>query len=92
MSRSTGSLLATLLTASVVGLAGGWLLAQRHNRAHRTELFAPSAWRRVAALGWLERHGNAESLPLLRDYAAWEPQPVLRTRAERVIGWLESVA
>ena len=86
------SRLATLIGATAVGLAGGWLLAQRHNRVHRAELFASSAWRRVAALGWLERHGDAESLPLLRDYVAWEPQPALRTRARRVIGWLESTA
>lgn len=92
MSRSTGSVFATVLGAAAVGLAGGWLLAQGHDRANRRELFAPAAWRRVAALGWLERHGDATALPLLRDYLAWERQSALRDRARRVIGWLEAGA
>lgn len=91
MSRTTGTVFATLLGAAV-GLAGGWLLAQGHDRANRRELFAPAAWRRHAALGWLERHGDASALPLLRDYMAWEPQAPLRSRARRVIGWLERAA
>lgn len=92
MSRSTGAVLATLLGGAAVGLAGGWLLAHGHDRANRRELFAPSAWRRVAALGWLERHGDATALPILRDYLAWESRAALRHRARRVIGWLEAAA
>lgn len=91
MSRTTGTVLATLLGAAV-GAVGGWFLAQGHDRANRRELFATAPWRRHAALGWLERHGDAASLPLLRDYLAWEPQAVLRSRARRVIGWLEAAA
>jgi hypothetical protein len=85
-------MLATVTAATLIGVAGGWMLAQGHHRAHRNELFAGSAWRRLAALGWLERHGDATALPLLRDYLAWEPQPALRSRARRVASWLESAA
>jgi hypothetical protein len=80
------------MTAATVGLAAGWLLARGHDRVHRRELFAARAWRRVAALGWLEQHGDASALPLLRDYLAWEPQAALRSRARRVMGWLEAAA
>ena len=80
------------LVGAAIGGVGGWLLAQGHDHANRRELFAGAAWRRNAALGWLERHGTPDALPLLRDYLAWEPQAALRSRARRVIGWLEAAA
>jgi hypothetical protein len=90
--RASVTAMATLFMAAVAGLAGGWLLARGHHHAHREALFAGSAWRRHAALGWLERHGDSEALPLLRDYLAWERQSALQSRARRVISWLEAAA
>ena len=78
--------------ATLVGLATGWFLAQRHDRAHRHELFARSAWRRFAALGYLEDAGDGDDVPLLRDYLAWEPKPALQARARRVLAALEAAA
>ena len=72
-----------------MGLAAGWWLARSHDRAHRHQLFAASSWRRLAALGWLESHGDSSALPLLRDYLSWERQPTLKTRAQRVMALLE---
>jgi hypothetical protein len=70
--------------AALLGLAGGWLLAQRHDRIHSEDLFAD------AALGWLEREADPESLPLLQDYLAWERTPTLQQRARRLVSVLEA--
>ena len=76
--------------AALLGLVGGWLLAQRHDRIHSGALFAPAAWKRFAALGWLEREADPESLPLLLDYLAWERTPTLQQRARRLVTALEA--
>lgn len=78
--------------AALVGVAGGWLMAQRHDRAHRHHLFSSHAWRRHAALGWIGSEGDVDLLPLLRDYVAWEPLPALQQRARRIIASLEAMA
>lgn len=86
--RSSAAL--TFAGATLVGLAGGWLLAQSHDRAQRERLFARSPWRRHAALGHIEREGDTGAVPLLRDYLAWETEPVLRSRGQRVLRTLEA--
>lgn len=79
----------TVVGATLLGLAGGLALSRQRHHANRQELFDPRAWRRLAALGWIERHGDAGALPLLRDYLAWEPRPTLAARAARVVRALE---
>ncbi|MBL0180255.1 MAG: hypothetical protein IPP98_14225 [Gemmatimonadetes bacterium] len=76
--------------AALLGLAGGWLLAQRHDRIHSEDLFADAAWKRFAALGWMEREADPASLPLLQDYLAWERTPTLQLRARRLVSVLEA--
>lgn len=85
MSRRGGSAALSFAGAALIGLVGGWFLARSHDRLHRNALFSGSAWRRFSALGWLERHGTADAIPVLRDYLAWEQRPTLRVRAQRVI-------
>jgi hypothetical protein len=82
----------TVLSATLLGLAGGVLLSRWIHRVNREELFDRSAWRRLAALGWLERHGDVAAVPLVRDYLAWEPQAALRARATKVLRKLEAAA
>lgn len=82
--------LPTFLTAAVIGLAGGWVLARQHDRAQRHDLFARHPWRRFAALGWMEREGDSGVIPVLRDYLEWERVPALRARARRVIAGLQA--
>jgi hypothetical protein len=77
--------------AALVGLVGGWLMARRHDRAHRHDLFSPRAYRRFAALGWLASEGDADQVPILLDYLTWEPVPALRARARQVIASLGAV-
>jgi hypothetical protein len=46
--------------------------------------------RRLAALGYLAGQEGVETARLLRDYLAWERQPMLRRRAEGILKRLES--
>jgi hypothetical protein len=44
----------------------------------------------LSALGWLSGHPSVEAVRLLRDYAAWEPSPVLQKRAMAMIRRMEA--
>ena len=46
----------------------------------------------MAALGWLEGELDPATLPLMQDYLAWEPKPVLRARGRRLMSALEASA
>jgi hypothetical protein len=72
-----------------VGVAAGWVLAQRRLATHRRALFSPRPLRRMAALGYLAGQEDVETVRLLRDYLAWERQPMLRRRAEAILRRLE---
>ena len=75
---------------AVIGAAAGWVFAQRRLTFHRQDLFNPSPLRRLAALGFLAGQGGVGNVRLLRDYLAWERQPMLRRRAEAILKNLES--
>ena len=92
MRRRRHHVAATVFGAALVGLAGGVVLSRWLHRVNREELFDRSAWRRMAALGWLERHGTESAVPLVRDYLAWEPQATLRAKASQVLRKLEQAA
>ncbi len=87
--RSANRVAGTVIGAALLGLAGGLVLSRQRHRANRRELFDSRSWRRLAALNWIERHGDRGSLGLLRDYVAWERRPLLQARAARVIRGLE---
>ena len=76
--------------AMAVGAATGWALAQRRFTARQRDLFSPRPLRRLGALGYLAGHGGVETVRLLRDYLAWERQPVLRRRARAILRGLEA--
>lgn len=90
--RRRDSVVGTVLGAALLGIAGGVILSRWLHRVHREELFDRSAWRRLAALGWLERHGSHSAVPLVRDYLSWEPQAALRARGSQVLRKLEAAA
>ena len=79
-----------LLFGIGVGAAVGVLLAQRSMGRHRQDLFSSRPLRRLSALGWLSGHPSVEAVRLLRDYAAWEPSPVLKKRAAAMIRRMEA--
>ena len=74
----------------MLGLTGGWLLAQQRLTYHRRDLFSPRPLRRLAALGVLAGQNEVETVRLLRDYLAWERQPMLRRRAEAIVRRMEA--
>jgi hypothetical protein len=72
------------------GLVAGWLFAQLRFAHHRRDLFSARPLRRLAALGFLAGQNGVETIRLLRDYLAWETQPVLRRRAEAIARRMEA--
>jgi hypothetical protein len=76
--------------ALLVGASAGWLMAQRRLSYHRRDLFSPRPLRRLAALGFLAGQHEVETVRLLRDYLAWERQPMLRRRAEAIVRRMEA--
>ena len=71
------------------GVAAGWVLAQRRLETHRRALFSARPLRRLAALGFLAGQSDVETVRLLRDYLAWERQPMLRRRAAAIVRRME---
>ena len=71
------------------GLAAGLLLTSQQLHRHRRNLFSPRAYERLAALASLRGQPTIETLRLLRDYAQWEPRPLLRRRGVRLLRQLE---
>ncbi len=78
------------LGAAAVGVAAGWVLAGRHIRRHRNDLFSPRPLRRLSALAGLAADPSVANARLLRDYLAWEPRPLLRRRAAALLRGMES--
>jgi len=76
--------------AVLLGVSAGWLAAQRRLAYHRRDLFSPRPLRRLAALGFLAGQNEVETVRLLRDYLAWERQPMLRRRAEAIVRRMEA--
>ncbi len=74
----------------LAGATVGWLLAQHRLTYHRRDLFSPRPLRRLAALGFLAGQNEVETVRLLRDYLAWERQPMLRRRAEAIVRRMEA--
>ncbi|MGH7514554.1 MAG: hypothetical protein ACREOQ_16700 [Gemmatimonadales bacterium] len=72
------------------GAVAGWMLAQRRLATHQRDLFSPRPLRRLGALGYLAGQTGIDTIRLLRDYLAWERQPVLRRRAQAILRGLES--
>lgn len=80
-----------LVTATAaMGVLVGWTVAQQRYLHHRRDLFSRRPLRRMAALGYLAGQHGVETVRLLRDYVAWEPQPLLRRRGERLLRRLEA--
>jgi hypothetical protein len=72
------------------GMVAGWMLAQRRLSTHQRDLFSPRPLRRLAALGYLAGQTGVDTIRVLRDYLAWERQPVLRRRAQAILRGLET--
>jgi hypothetical protein len=69
----------------VGGVVGGLVLWSLTMRRSRRDLFSKSPIKRLAAMGYLGGQTSAENVQLLAEYARWEPSPMLRKRASRLL-------
>lgn len=72
------------------GLAAGSVMWSHMQRQYRRNLFSKSPIRRVAALGYLRTRPTVNTAQLLREYVAWEPRSILRSRGVRMLKRLEA--
>ena len=80
--------LALLTVGAAVAL--GVLVVHDQIARHRRELFSSRPLRRMAALSYLAgREATVEAVQLLRDFVAWEPKPMIRRRAIRILNRME---
>ncbi len=87
MSRERASFVAV---GFIGGVAAGTLVWSRLQRQYRRNLFSRSPIRRVAALGYLRARPSVNTAQLLREYIAWEPRAILRSRGARMLKSMES--
>ena len=77
-----------------IGFAGGMVagvtLWSRLVDTNRRGLFSPHPVKRFAAVSYLGARPSVDTARLLRDYILWEPQPLLRRRARRVLRAVEA--
>ena len=71
--------------AFVGGVVGGLVLWSFQMKRSRRDLFSGSPVKRLAAMGYLGGEPSAENVQLLSEYCRWEPNPMLRQRASRLI-------
>lgn len=83
--RTVGIALAGLAAFTALGV----LLVRDQMSRHRRDLFNPHPLRRLAALGYIDRHPDVENAHLLRDFLTWERRPMLRRRAAAILDRME---
>jgi hypothetical protein len=82
---------AALLAAGFFGgVALGAAVWEGMLAGNRRGLFSSNPVRRYAAVSYLGARPSVDTARLLRDYVRWEPYPLLRRRARRVLAALEA--
>ena len=77
--------------ASLPARSAGWLLAQRRFTVTTGAICsAPGRSAGWPRSGFLAGQDGVETVRLLRDYLAWERQPMLRRRAEAIVRRMEA--
>lgn len=91
MRRSSILRTAGIVLLSIGGAAGlGMLVARDQMTRHQRDLFSTQALKRFAALGYLSgTPASVELVQLLRDFCAWEPNAILRRRANQILERME---
>jgi hypothetical protein len=78
-----------LLAAAIASILGVLFVRDQMSR-HRRDLFSSRPLRRLAALGYIAGSGpSVDAVRLLRDYIAWERQPLIRRQAIQVLNKME---
>jgi hypothetical protein len=73
------------------GVVLGAILTTVYQDRNAQSLFSPQRRRRWAALSRLAADAAVDSVPLVREYVAWESHPGLRQRGERLLRRLQSL-
>lgn len=73
------------------GILAGVVLTTMYQERHAQALFSTRTRRRWAALGRLAAEATVDSVPLVREYVAWEPHPGLRRRGKALLQQLLSL-
>ena len=75
----------TVLAAAAAGALAAWIIRGQITR-HQRDLFSSRAFKRLAALGHINREpASVDLIHLLRDFIAWEPRKMLRDRAQGIM-------
>lgn len=81
-------------TLVALGFAGGLAIGafawSRLLESSARQLFSRSRARRYWAVSYLGARPSVDTARLLRDYVRWEPHPLLRRRARRVLAAVEA--
>ncbi|MDX1674001.1 MAG: hypothetical protein R3314_04270 [Longimicrobiales bacterium] len=78
-----------VLAAAAASLLGVLFVRDQMSR-HRRDLFSSRPLRRLAALGYIAgSEPSVDAVRLLRDYIAWEQQPIIRRQAIQVLNKME---
>lgn len=84
--RTTGI---ALLSVGAVAVVGALVVRDQISR-HQRNLFSSQALKRFAALGYLSgAPASVELVQLLRDFCTWEPNAILRRRANQILARME---
>lgn len=76
--------------AALAASALGVIFVRGQMSRHRRDLFSSRPLRRLAALGYIAGgEPSVDAVRLLRDYIAWEQQPLIRRQAIQVLNKME---
>ena len=87
--RNTGIV---VLAAAAAGAVAAWVIRDQMQR-HSRDLFNPSFFRRLAALGHMAKaEASVDHINLMKDFVAWESREALRRRAQAIVERMEQDA
>lgn len=85
MNRTLKTAVITVAAAAAAGALAALIIRGQISR-HRRDLFSPRAFRRLAALGHMNREpASVDAIRVLRDFISWEPRKALRDRAQAIV-------
>ncbi len=89
MERKTRNTGIVVLAAAAAGAVAAWVIRNQIQR-HSRDLFSPSFFRRLAALGHMAKaEASVDHINLMKDFVAWESREALRRRAQVIVERME---
>ena len=89
MDKRTRNAGIAVLAAAAAGAVAAWVIRDQMQR-HSRDLFSSSAFRRLAALGYMAKaKATVDHINLMKDFVAWESRETLRRRAQVIVERME---